>query len=328
MKCRVLLSIIIPVYNVEKYINECFQSIIKQNFNGDNIEVICIDDGSTDRSGIICDEYAGAYKNFMVVHKKNGGVSSARNLGLKIANGQYIAWIDPDDYISNNWYREISKYLNQQNDVILFDYTILKHNRCIKKNFGELSQYVKNDEILKELVIDQKLQSQLWQKVIKKDLFQGIAFPENINCMEDYAVLHKVFLKAKTIYYLSENLYYYRVRDNSLVTDVNIYKSYNCYLIAKERYDYLSTKNIKVSKIGFLIQALGVCDQYYSSKSNEKKLYYNLYIVCKNDIKNHMLYILSSNECNNILRIKFILCYIGVFYYCKKIYRLIREKIK
>lgn len=70
MKCRVLLSIIIPVYNVEKYINECFQSIVNQNFNNDNVEVICIDDGSIDRSGIICDEYAGAYKNFMVVHKK------------------------------------------------------------------------------------------------------------------------------------------------------------------------------------------------------------------------------------------------------------------
>lgn len=90
-----LLSIIIPVYNVEKYIKMCLDSLLRQKTT--DIEFICIDDGSTDDSGIICEQYAKKDKRFRIFHKKNEGVSSARNLGLKMAKGEYIAWVDPDD---------------------------------------------------------------------------------------------------------------------------------------------------------------------------------------------------------------------------------------
>lgn len=327
MKLKPLLSIIIPIYNVEEYIDICFQSIVVQNFKYGEVEVICVDDGSTDRSGTICDEYANKYKYFMVFHQKNKGVSSARNEGLKKAKGKYIAWIDPDDYIDCNWYKKISECLDEKNDIIFFDYTILKYDKYMKKRYYKSSKYIMQDEILRDLVIDQKLQSQLWQKIIKRELYYGIEFPEKINCMEDYAVLHKIFLKAKTFYYLSYNLYYYRTRKNSLVNNVDIKKSYNCYLIAKERYNYLIKKNFKVSKLGFLIQALGVCDQYYSSDVTNKIMFMSLYKQCKKDIVNHIFYILKSTDCNGILKIKFILCYIGLFFYCKKLYRLMRERI-
>ena len=93
-----LLSIIIPVYNAEEYIGKCIHSIIDNNDTSE-IEIICVDDGSQDRSGMICDDFSSRYPNIHVIHKENGGVSSARNTGLSVAQGDYIAWIDSDDYV-------------------------------------------------------------------------------------------------------------------------------------------------------------------------------------------------------------------------------------
>lgn len=120
-----LVSIIIPVYNVENYIKECFESIKIQKTR-DDLEVICIDDGSTDRSGIICDEYAKSDKRFKVIHQKNKGVSATRNLGVSISKGKYLAWIDPDDYINENWWNSIKNLLDDNIDIIFFDYKIKK----------------------------------------------------------------------------------------------------------------------------------------------------------------------------------------------------------
>lgn len=113
-----LISIIIPIYNVEKYLIECLESLSRQKTS--QIEFICVDDGSTDKSGIICDEFAKRDKRFKVIHKKNGGVSSARNVGMENAIGKYIAWVDPDDYITLNWYECIEEYLKKKYRYIIF----------------------------------------------------------------------------------------------------------------------------------------------------------------------------------------------------------------
>ena len=113
-----LLSVIIPVYNVERYIKKCFDSIIVQIKDAD-VEIICINDGSTDKSGEICDEYAAKYNKIKVYHQNNKGVAAARNYGLSIIKGQYIAWIDPDDYISNKWYENISTLIMEEQPDIL-----------------------------------------------------------------------------------------------------------------------------------------------------------------------------------------------------------------
>ena len=100
-----MISIIVPIYNVELYLEKCIESIINQTYK--DIEVILINDGSTDKSGIICDKYAKIDDRIIVLHKENGGVSSARNKGLDIAKGDYIAFVDPDDYIEPNMYEEM-----------------------------------------------------------------------------------------------------------------------------------------------------------------------------------------------------------------------------
>lgn len=315
-----LLSIIIPIYNVEKYLRICLDSISKQKSN--NIEFICIDDGSTDSSKVICEEYARKDKRFKIFHKENGGVSSARNWGLRKAKGKYIAWIDPDDYVSSDWYSSIETLLNDDIDIIFFDYFILKNNRKILNKYGKHSQQISVDLFLKEIVLDQKIENQLWQKIFKRTLFENIIFPENVKSMEDYAVLHKIVLKSNNIYYLSKPLYFYRIRSDSLVTQCTLDKNYMSYLIAKNRYNYLLRKNKKVSKLGYLVQSLNVCIQYNKIKKEEQIKNREIYNKCKIEINKNIWYIFSSNECSLSIKFKFLLYKIGLLrlaLYMKKI---------
>lgn len=318
-----LISVIIPVFNVEKYIVECFESFIKQ-FD-DEIEVICVDDGSTDRSGIICDEYMEKYNNhFKVIHNRNIGIGGARNFGLKIAKGEYIAWIDPDDYISENWYKEIKDVIkSKEPDILFFDYILCRDNKKTLKNYANKSSFISTEKFLYDVVKDTKIQSQLWQKVFKRDLFDNINFPDNVKCMEDYAILHKLILKAEKIFYIKKALYFYRVRSESLVTKVDIDKSYQCYLIAKERYEYLKQRGINVSNIGYLIQALGVCINYY--KLNCPKEYLSIYIKVSKNLKQNFLSILQS-EIEIREKIKMFAVQIGIGKYAFYLYKMLKVK--
>lgn len=108
-----LISVVVPIYNVEKYIEKCIDSIINQTYT--NLEIILVDDGSPDKCGKICDEYAKRDKRIKVIHKENGGVSSARNIGLDNLNGEYVTFIDADDYISNNYCEELLNALKTEN---------------------------------------------------------------------------------------------------------------------------------------------------------------------------------------------------------------------
>lgn len=319
-----LLSVIIPVYNVEQYIKECFDSLIIQIKDAD-IEIICIDDGSIDKSGTICDEYASKYNRITVIHQENQGVSSARNCGLNLAKGKYIAWIDPDDYIANNWYQEICNVLiTERPDILFFDYILLKNGKKIYKCFAEKASFVHKREFLDEIVDDIKIQSQLWQKVFKRELFDGIQFSTNIICMEDYAVLHKIILKANKVYYLNKPLYFYRIRKESLVTKVDLQKSYQCYLLSKERYNFLVNKNIKISKIGYLMQALGFCMQYQKVSYSLRRKYYDNYLECKNIINENICHILRKKNLDIKIKLKFLISYLNLLNIVIKIYDIVK----
>lgn len=297
-----LISIIIPIYNVEKYLIECLESLSRQKTS--QIEFICVDDGSTDKSGIICDEFAKRDKRFKVIHKKNGGVSSARNVGMENAIGKYIAWVDPDDYITLNWYECIEEYLKKYIDILFFDYALKNDKKIISKNFGDETSYLDKENFLNNLVID-KIKSHLWQMVFKRDIIKNIKFPLNRTFMEDFSVLHKIVLMSNKIVYLHEILYFYRVREDSLTNKWTIEQNYEAYNIAKERYRYLIKNKYNVSKLGYLMWALNVCCIYYRNK-NEKNI--QKYILCKKEIDDNINFILKEKECNKVLKFKFWLC--------------------
>lgn len=216
-----LISIVIPVYNVEKYIEECLDSIINQTY--DNIEIILIDDGSTDNSGNLCDEYARKDKRIKVVHKKNAGASDARNKGIALSTGKYIAFVDADDLIHKNYIRILLEIIREKlADIAVGGYSLFQDKKeCQDKLFDK--NYLSETEILsdKHLYDDSFIKNETmiltvpWGKLFKKELWEGIEYPVGkIN--EDTFTSYKVMENAKRVAFLKEPIYYWRNNPDSV----------------------------------------------------------------------------------------------------------------
>lgn len=262
-----LISVIMPVYNVEKCIEECFESIVQQLSNAD-MEIICVDDGSTDASGAICDRYAKENPKIKVIHHQtNRGVSAARNTGLDVAAGRYIAWIDPDDYVAGDWYKQISAALaaDESIDILFFDNVRFGRNGKIAYKYGEHSRIVPQNEFVYEVSCERKINSQLTQLVLRRPLFDGVRFPGTVSYGEDYAVVTKILIKAERIYYLAWILYFVRERDGSICAKAGIAEQYHTHLMARERYEFLKKHGFAPSVTGSLLKAWGVCVMYHRS---------------------------------------------------------------
>lgn len=235
-----LISVIVPVYNVEKYLKKCIKSIMSQSYT--NLEIILINDGSTDNSGKICDELKEQDKRIKVIHKSNGGLSDARNAGLKIANGKYIGFVDSDDYIAEDMFEtlyNINKKYNSDISIVSF-YEIYKDKVIGVRDSKKLQELTKIDA-MKELLIDTNIQSYAWNKLFRRELFEGLEFPTNKN-FEDIATTLLLFEKANKVVLLEEPKYYYVRRDDSIV-GVRNYKTYKDYLdVIYDKYKYLDGK--------------------------------------------------------------------------------------
>lgn len=236
-----LLSIIIPIYNQEKYLAKCLDSIL-ENVLGEPCEVILIDDGSTDSSGDIIDSYAREHALFVVHHTENRGVSAARNLGLDLARGRYIAWVDPDDYISPQWYASLRPLLESGVDFVFFDMVIAYPDRETVSAYGKGSQSIPLDTFLWDLQDGIRIQSHLCSKVFRRTLWKGIRFPLELSYCEDFSVMHKVAVRATKIEYLHAPLYYYVQHPESITND-RMRELRNCVTgmrLEKERELFLS----------------------------------------------------------------------------------------
>ena len=313
-----LLSIIIPVFNVEDYIIECFESIIKQNLV--DTEIICIDDGSTDMSGTICDKYAQNNKIFNVMHIKNSGVSVARNLGLTLAKGKYVAWIDPDDFITDDWFEKVKGCLERSEiDVLVFDYYKFRNNAIDTRRYKVNSCFLNKERFLYDLVEDTVMQSHLWNKIFKSSLFKDIKFPESISCMEDYAILHQLIENSNRIYYLSNPLYFYRIREGSLVNLYDVEKGYERYKIAKRRYEYLISKYKGISKIGYLKQLLSIGIEYNRMEYKDAVKYRCYYDDALKIIKEDIWFILFQSNETFVTKLKYLMLCSGTVKFALRI---------
>lgn len=215
------ISVIVPVYNVEKYLSQCLDSIIHQTYK--NLEIILVDDGSTDSSGLICDNYSQKDKRIKIIHKCQGGLSDARNAGLKIATGEYISFIDSDDFIDKNMYSILINNTQKYNsDIVWFYY----YNYYSKKHFIN-SSIIKNNDLYdlsssdkikfaKNLFYQYKMDAHVWAKLYKRSIFNNIKFPYG-KLFEDIFVLLPILSNAKIISTIPDCLYFYRNRSESIV---------------------------------------------------------------------------------------------------------------
>lgn len=223
-----LISVIIPVYNVEKYLVQCLQSVVEQTYT--NLEIILIDDGSTDSSPMICDTFAREDERIKVIHQSNGGLSCARNLGLDIMQGDYVSFVDSDDWIDRDMFAKLLGILEEESaDIAICSYYWVRGEHHLPvDNSGKKVVYTR-ETALKELFRDKIIRNYVCDKFYKRELFDGIRFPIG-RFYEDIAITYKLFDKARKIVSIGVPKYYYRVHDNSIVAKENPIKGYHFFL--------------------------------------------------------------------------------------------------
>ena len=251
-----LLSIIVPVYNTEEYIRQCLESIINQN-NGD-LEVILVDDGSTDSSGVICDEYANKYPSLIkVVHKKNEGSLLARRSGYAICCGKYIAHVDADDYLLDNALSIICDAIKQWTcDMVFFDGVYGagqgKPERIIKPwEFDRISCIETKKTVLEKFIFGKYLNS-LCLKVSKKELFdfdKDYSIFKHVANGDDALQSLALFDKAESFLYIPKPLYYYRRNNISLSKCYSVKDYYSFRTLYTEMYNYTIKWNMTKNQL-------------------------------------------------------------------------------
>lgn len=234
-----LISIIIPVYKVEEWLDECIESVINQSYS--NLEIILVDDGSPDSCPQKCDEWAQKDKRIKVIHKENGGLSSARNAALEIITGNYISFIDSDDYIHKDMYRIMLEDIKKTGaDIVRCDRYIDTDGDLKLSGKIDVQKSYNHQEIMDNyFYYKDDFCSGMWDKLYKAELFDGVRFPEGINS-EDYYVYAIIYNRVNKLYYNNVPLYYYRIRENSICTTSVINEhSFDKIIISDKVLDYI-----------------------------------------------------------------------------------------
>ena len=233
-----LISIIIPCFNAEKTLEKCLESVVQQSYA--NLEIIIIDDGSTDETSLIYNKFQSNDERILVLKQQNSGVSKARNTGVKAATGDYICFVDSDDWAELNYCSELYSLLVGENaDISIVEASYEDENGnvlCSKPISDE--KIFDGNRALVLLLEDQEIQSHPWGKLFKADLLRNVHFPENLKCFEDYSTLFKIFNKAVKVIKSNEKLYHYIQREDSLSHNLSPATAYEFFLAIMEVFEF------------------------------------------------------------------------------------------
>lgn len=239
------LSIIVPIYNVEKYIDHCLRSVVNSMGSLSNIQIILVDDGSKDHSGEIAKKYVHLHPNFQYIYKENGGLSDARNYGLRYVQYNYVTFLDSDDYVAENYFSEIFAVLQSGPDMIIFDWMDVgedDHTNIIKgMDFPEYLWTV---------------QPSAWNKVYKTSLFAGVNFPKG-KLYEDVGTIYKLLLYVKEYRYINKPLYMYRKNRKGSILSTISSKINDIYDALEDTYSFYKGNEAFSEQ-----NAEGLCYQY------------------------------------------------------------------
>lgn len=296
-----LISVIVPVYNVEEYLPKCIISILRQTYK--NLEIILIDDGSVDNSGTICDAYAERDQRILVKHLKNRGVSVALNEALKLAKGEYITFVDSDDWLERDSYAYAVEKMETDSDIdaVVYNYfTVWTKN--MRARYIEAPFCLNKKEAIEVLVENSWMKNYRWNKVYKRKVFFDVCYPEGA-IFEDIPVTYRLFLKCEKIYVSEKIKYYYRMRKGSYVHTTTYYDYLDYCLGHQKRYgdlieiypelnELLLTKYLEVfdEMLKRKEQAINTDDERFETIINffqsKKKIIEELELLQKNTFKN------------------------------------------
>ncbi len=210
-----LISVIVPIYNVEKYLPECLESIINQSYK--NLEILLIDDGSTDRCGEICKSYAKKDKRIFIISQTNQGLSEARNVGIRNAKGKYLYFADSDDYLALDAIEMLYQAaVSTSSDLTIAGHTVVYEGKGLevfKEPYGKSPLSAK--DAIEIGLYDKGIEFSAWNKLYHQKLFKNITFPKR-RLFEDVATVYKCMLKSNKIAIIHQSLYFYRKRNDSI----------------------------------------------------------------------------------------------------------------
>ena len=280
-----MISVIVPVYNTASYLRQCIDSLLNQTYK--DIEVVLVNDGSTDDSGSICDEYAKKDARIIVIHQNNQGVSSARNVALKVIHGNWIAFIDSDDWVESIMFeRMLGLAEKTRADIVACDLYDEKEKRTTYRNYWNVPDekteliFEGNDRLLYGLAYSPVL----WNKLIRVDLLQNLQFSTTCRYGEDTLFLSDAIIRAKRIVCLGQPLYHYRsMRQGNVVSSSFNDKLFDLISSYDEVCEKLYTFNANLS-IGQLVYSASL---QVMEKLPVKKSAKNYYITLRNFIKKY-----------------------------------------
>lgn len=241
-----LISIIIPVYNVEQYLSICLDSVCHQTYT--NLEIILVDDASTDTSGKICDEYAKHDERVHVVHlAKNGGLSNARNIGLHKSKGDYLGFVDSDDCIHMDMYNRLYSMIKLYGtDIAVCGYSLINAEMKGEMNAtftpGIVNLLCEN-KCYELIYLESRFGIVAWNKLYKKQIFDEIDYPVG-KTHEDNYIIHRIIGKAQRISYCNDKLYFYRIRNNSITNIQNMNRTLEDLEACRLRIEYFKKEKI------------------------------------------------------------------------------------
>lgn len=238
-----MISIIVPVYNVKEYLERCLQSVCGQTYR--NLEIILIDDGSTDGSGELCDWFAQEDERVRVIHQENAGQSVARNRGLDIARGEYFGFVDGDDWIEPDMYEFLYRLMTDNDaDISICSHYRDKGSRSVAKYASGKFFSLTRDEALQALVVDKHVRNYMWDKLFRRSLFTDVSFPVK-RVFEDVAICYQLFYRAEKVVLQELPKYHYMIREGSTTKNrYNPRKDYDLFLSVYEQVKFVKEKGI------------------------------------------------------------------------------------
>lgn len=218
-----LISVIVPCYNVEKYLPQCVDSIMGQTYR--NLEIILVDDGSPDRCGEICDEYAATDSRIRVIHKPNGGLADARNVAIDIAKGCFLSFVDSDDFISPFYIEGLYQIMEEtDSDISACSYIKVEEGRM-----SELSTIAERkhsyvvwtrDSAIREMFYQKSIEPTAWGKLFRREVFEGVRYPKG-KLYEDWGCIFDLLVNCRSVAYTRNQWYCYLLRKNSILGRFN-----------------------------------------------------------------------------------------------------------
>lgn len=265
-----LVSVIIPIYKVEKYLDRCIKTILDQAYN--NLEIILVDDGSPDNCPQMCDEWAKKDSRINVIHKENGGVSSARNMGLDASTGEYISFIDPDDIIHPDYYDILMSNIGNSDCIICNFKKFSNEIEFENKNSYTTETLTSIEAIKKGFFKNSNIFYVVWNKIIKSDIAKKQRFDETMKNCEDSLFAYNVILSCEEIKYVEAPLYGYYIREDGAVKTIDSYGKMNeVEMTASICKPYLKDKDKAFRRRVKSTFACKICAAFYFFKDNNEK---------------------------------------------------------